>query len=126
MALRSAILRKPLGLEFRQKDLDSEYDSVHLVMMEGEGVIGCLVLKPLDDATYKMRQVAVDERYRGQSLGRKLVEASEQVCRRLGAECIVLHARMVAVDFYLKLDYHIDGDVFEEVGVKHYKMLKAL
>lgn len=126
MALRSAILRKPLGLEFRQEDLDSEYDSVHLVMIEGEEVIGCLVLKPLDDATYKMRQVAVDERYRGQSLGRQLVEASEQVCRRLGTKCIVLHARLVAVDFYLKLDYLIDGDVFEEVGVKHYKMMKAL
>jgi ribosomal protein S18 acetylase RimI-like enzyme len=73
-----------------------------------------------------MRQVAVDPQYRGQSLGRALVLASETLARSIGVDKLVLHAREVAVPFYLKLDYQIEGDRFVEVGVDHFKMSKAL
>ena len=124
--LRSAVLRKPLGLAFSPEDLAAEHDSIHLALFAGQEVIGCLVLKPVKPTTFKMRQVAVDPQYRGQSLGRALVLASETLARSIGVDKLVLHAREVAVPFYLKLDYQIEGDRFVEVGVDHFKMSKAL
>ena len=36
------------------------------------------------------------------------------------------HARKNALAFYKKLDYELVGDVFIEVGLEHYKLVKKL
>ena len=35
---------------------------------------------------------------------------------------IYLHAQIRTVDFYQKLSFEKDGEIFEEAGIKHYKM----
>ena len=35
---------------------------------------------------------------------------------------IYLHAQIQTVDFYQKLSFEKDGEIFEEAGIKHYKM----
>ena len=37
-----------------------------------------------------------------------------------------LHARENVHKFYFKLGYRIEGDLFEEVGIPHYKMVKDI
>jgi predicted GNAT family N-acyltransferase len=39
---------------------------------------------------------------------------------------IILNARKVALPFYLKSGYVIQGDEFEEVGIPHFKMSKIV
>jgi predicted GNAT family N-acyltransferase len=45
---------------------------------------------------------------------------------QLGFARMVLHARETAVPFYKVLEYNIVGDRFEEVGIPHFRMEKAL
>jgi predicted GNAT family N-acyltransferase len=44
----------------------------------------------------------------------------------LELNAVVLHARETAVSFYKKLGYTKEGNVFEEVGIPHWKMTKPL
>lgn len=124
--LRDDILRKPLGLVYSKNDLDTENDSFHLAIYREKELAGCLVLKPLPNKEIKMRQVAVKETMQGMGVGRKLVEFAEQFAREKGYYKMVLHARLVAMKFYQKLDYDVIGEEFEEVGIPHFKMEKAL
>lgn len=123
--LRREVLRRPLGLDFTDEELAAEEDSVHLAFLNGEDVLACLVLKPLDPKTLKMRQVAVRDGMQGKGLGRQLVETSEAWGRTNGYSRMTLHARDTAVPFYLALGYAVEGEPFEEVGIPHRAMSKT-
>ncbi len=127
ISLRDEILRKPLGMKYEKADLDAESDSFHLAYYDKEEMIGCLVLKPIIESNeLKMRQVAVKENQQGKGIGRKLVEFSEEFAKQKGFSKMTLHAREIAKDFYLALDYKIIGEQFEEVGIPHFKMEKLM
>ena len=126
VALRRDILRKPLGLEFSEAQLAQEEDSLHLACFEGEVLVGTLLLTPRPEGTLQMRQVAVHEAHQGRGLGQSLVAESELEARRRGCTTMVLHARLSAVPFYEKLGYARVGEGFEEVGLPHLGMKKAL
>jgi GNAT superfamily N-acetyltransferase len=104
IALRTKILRIPLGLEFDAKKLAEEYDSIHLgCYTPNLGLTACLVLEKIKNDIVKMRQVAVDTDFQGKGIGSILVTESERVVKELGFTKIVCHARESAVSFYFKI-----------------------
>lgn len=125
--LRDIILRRPLNLEFTAEQLASEYDSFHFAYMDEEyRMLGCLVMKPVDTDTVRMRQVAVDETFQQKGIGTSLVFFVEKWASDRGFKKIILHARDAAIPFYDKLNYLRKGKPFTEVGIEHYLMEKAL
>ena len=124
--LRYKVLREPLGLIYTAAQLAEEKDEIHLVATQNTKVLGVVVLKKLDNFVLIMRQVAVDSNLQKSGIGKKMVVFSVQYAVENGFNSIELHARDAAKDFYLKLDYHIVGDMFVEVGIPHYEMKKVL
>jgi predicted GNAT family N-acyltransferase len=126
VALRSAILRLPLGLSFSREELQSEASCLHLGGFLQAELIACLVLQPLDGKTMRMRQVAVKPELRGQGIGRMLVHASEAFAGERGLQQLTLHARESVVGFYERLGYGRIGACFVEVTLPHWAMSKTL
>lgn len=126
VALRSAILRRPLGLVFSPEQLAAERNDRHLACYLGERLAGCLILRGLDRERVQMRQVAVQEDLQGRGIGRVLVQEAETVAQSLGFSTMVLHARKSAVAFYEKLGYSRVGERFFEVTLPHWEMVKTL
>lgn len=127
VALRYEVLRKPLGLNYSPEQLAEEYDQIHLTAYDpGQKLLAYLNLTRKDEATFKMRQVAVAPEAQGKGVGASLVAESERLVARLGARQMTLHARETAVAFYLKQGYRIEGESFEEVGIPHRLMCKDL
>lgn len=127
LALRNDILRKPLNMVFETADIEKEWDSYHLVCYNTQNdMVGCLTLKPLEEGTIKMRQVAVKDAFQKTGIGTELVNESERFSIECGFNKIVLHARKEAVPFYRKLGYKTQGKQFKEVGIPHSKMYKSL
>ncbi len=125
VALRNAVLRKPLGLHFSAEELDAEKDSYHVACYRGERLVGCLVLLPQGEDV-RMRQVAVVAEWQGCGIGTAMVRYSEALAQKLGFRRMVLHAREAAVPFYEKLGYSKMGEGFEEVTIPHWAMVKPL
>lgn len=127
LALRDRILRQPLGLQFTEEQIASEWDSLHLGLYHISGILlGCLTLKPVAPGIWKMRQVAIEATWQGRGLGKQLVEYAENVLIHRRAERIELHARDTAVVFYQNLGYEVYGKPFKEVGIPHRAMKKDL
>lgn len=124
--LRYDQLREPLGLRFTREQLLAETDDIHIVYKNGSYVLACLVLTPIDEQRIKMRQVAVDEELKGQGVGSIMVQFAEAHAKDLGYKTMECNARLSAVPFYKKLGYHTVGDMFHEVTIPHYHMVKAL
>ena len=125
LALRDAVLSRPLGLKLGEQ-LGDESDEHHLGFFLNRQLVGVLILSARDPGEIKMRQVAVAEGFRGIGIGTRLVRYAEEYAERLGYEKIRLHSRKTAVGFYEKLGYRKVGTEFLEVGIPHYEMVKEL
>lgn len=127
VALRYKELRKPLGLQFTEAELQKDEHDVHLGLFdENKNILACLTLTNSGHGKLKVRQVATDSAQKGKGLGRKLSDAAETYAKQHGYHTMYCHARKVASPFYLKLGYKIVSDEFAEVGIPHYIMEKAL
>jgi len=125
--LRYEVLRKPLGLQYDPEVLALEYQDHHLcAYTEDHLLIGVLLMSEKENGNVKMRQFAVKPEYQGQGVGSALVAFAEKWARDRHFHRIELHARFMAVPFYLKQNYMIEGEEFIEVTILHRFMYKDL
>lgn len=127
--LRHRILRVPIGLRFTKEDRKKDESDILLgaFLPDGNRLVGCCILSEKENRIVQLRQMAVDDPYQRKGFGEQLVGYAEQVAEdELQSDVIVLHARQSAMDFYKRLGYDIDGDVFIEVGIPHVEMKKIM
>lgn len=126
VAFRDEHLRRPLGLATSIADLGGEDAQIHIVAIDGDAVVGTVVLKPLTDDRVKLRQMAIAPDRRGTGLGRRVVRSAEAAAAARGFRTVEMSARVSARAFYERLGYRAVGDEFLEVTVPHVTMVKRL
>jgi N-acetylglutamate synthase-like GNAT family acetyltransferase len=124
--LRKEILRKPLGLDFSEADLENEKNDTLIAAFDDDEMVGCCMLCKETDEKIKLRQMAVHEVVQGKGLGAAILNFAENIARDKGYKTLFMHARESAVGFYEKLGYKINSDVFNEVNIPHFVMEKSL
>jgi len=104
-----------------------EYDlgATHLVALRGDEVIGTLRIVASGE-TAKIGRVAVRAAARRSGIGSRLMDRAAAIALDRGFQDIVLHAQLATVEFYRRLGYREQGDVFEEAGIPHLCMRKTL
>jgi len=125
VALRDEVLRKPLGMSLYDENLEAEEYDFHVGAFLNNSLVGVMILTRLNNDDVKMRQVAVDEQFRGQRVGTQMVYYAENYAKSMGYRNLLLNARNTAVAFYEKLGYEKFGESFLEVNIPHYKMRKV-
>ena len=126
LALRDAILRKPLGLHFDSDELENEKKNLHIAAFEDDQMLGCCMLVQENDETVRLRQMAVMNDLQGKGIGRALMQFAENLARDRGYKKISMHARKNAAGFYEKMGYKKVGEEFTEITIPHYVMEKEL
>ena len=74
----------------------------------------------------KIERVAVDGSMRGFGLGRRVMDAIEDLARRRDQSVALLAAQVPVLVFYEKIGYVAEGDVFLDAGIEHRWMRKPL
>ena len=126
LKLRDEILRKPLGLNFSQEELEKEKNNMHMAAYEDDEMLGCCMLVEEDPETVRLRQMAVVNDVQGKGIGRALMQFAENLARDRNYKRITMHARKNAVGFYEKMGYKKLGDEFMEITIPHVVMEKEL
>lgn len=126
LAVRTDVLRTPIGMVLREKDVATDDKEFHIAAFDGERMIGCVLLRPLTHDHIKLRQMAVVDGYQGQGIGAKLVQFAEQFAAQKGFKTVETSARKTAQGFYEKLGYAVVGEPFMEVDLHTIKMTKSL
>ena len=124
IALRTRVLRAPLGLHFTPEQLAAEAHQQRLAAVVDGTIAACILLAPLDRMVMKFRQMAVDPAHQGKGLGMTLLNYAEAVTRSNHYTRIELHARETAIGFYEQAGYQCIGEPFMEVTIPHRKMVK--
>jgi predicted N-acetyltransferase YhbS len=126
LELRYQVLREPLGHSRSAVIFPFEQESLHLVALDGTGVVGCVLFHPDKPASGRLFQMAVAATRQRQGLGQKMVRTLEAELRQRGTREVHLHARENVVPFYERLGYAVFGEPFVEVSVPHRHMRRIL
>lgn len=127
VALRTRVLRDPLGLSYSAAHLEEERTQVHLALRIDGALAGTLLLlRPDRSGAATLRQMAVAPAWSGQGFGRRLVLHGEGILHEAGARVVRLSARQTAIGFYERLGYKAEGPFYREVTLPHRLMRKTL
>ncbi|MGI0486959.1 GNAT family N-acetyltransferase [Pantanalinema rosaneae CENA516] len=110
------------ALEFDGLDDQSE----HLLAVQDGQAIGTARIRYLNPQVAKLERVAVLAIARGQGIGKKLVETALAILSERQVREVCIHSQVAVRDFYDKLGFAPQGEIFEEAGIPHVKMGKDL
>lgn len=126
--LRFEVLRKPWGQDENTVRDEWEDQSLHVLMIDGDGnAIATGRLQFNSDKEGQIRSMAVSESFRGQGIGSKILKFLEVKAKENNFTKIVLDARDLAVNFYIKNGYTINGPSYTLFDViPHFHMIKNI
>jgi len=108
-------------------ELDAEdAHAFHALATIDGAVVGCGRYVAHNDEEVKIGRMAVLPEFRGTGVGREILRYLMDTARARGFRRAVLHAQLTAEGFYLGQGYQPVGEVFEEAGIAHRKMVSLL
>lgn len=104
----------PVDMEWDEWDADA----AHFLALTGNQPVGVARLLPVG----KIGRLAVLPEWRGQGIGRDLMQLALDTARQRGLAEITIHAQVSVTEFYRKLGFSGHGEVFKEAGIPHREM----
>jgi ribosomal protein S18 acetylase RimI-like enzyme len=122
--LRFQLLYQPFGF-FELEELPTEESSLHLVALKDHKVIGCVLFHPEGD-TGRMHQLAVSADHQARGIGTQLVQVLEERLKDDGYQSLYKEVRLPVIEFFEKIGYRPEGELYERSGLDHRRMRKDL
>ena len=125
--LRMAVFVQEQGIDPAIELDEHDATAVHAVAYNrlGQAVAtGRLLYAAPGDA--RIGRMAVDRVVRGQRWGRMVLDALVQAAQARGDAEVTLHAQRSAEGFYRRAGFELQGEPFEEAGIPHITMRRAL
>ena len=110
--------------ELELDDLDQE--ALHMVVKDGERVIGTARVLFLTANQAKIERMAILKPFRRRGIGRGIISFLNEELRNKQVEQVVLHVQYAVVAFYKSCGFEESGLPFQEAGIKHIKMERQL
>jgi len=124
-AIRRRVFIEEQGIdEALERDAD-DLRAIHVLALRDGQAVGCGRMM-LSAAGAKIGRMAVLPDLRGHGIGRMVLDYLVAAARQYGARLAYLHAQVPVEGFYLKGGFRPVGDVFEEAGIPHRKMVLPL
>jgi YbgC/YbaW family acyl-CoA thioester hydrolase len=125
-------VRRSVFIEEQRIPKELEWDAhdesaVHAVARNRLGqVIATGRLVPGEPGQGRIGRMAVHRVLRGGGHGAAVLRALEEAAKARGDREVALHAQRSAEAFYRRLGYEVHGEPFEEAGIAHIEMRRAL
>ena len=127
--LRNKILRPGFPPSVVVYDCDSDQTCFHIAAKKNNKIIGSATFYEIPHEScqgkivYRLRGMAVDFNYQKKGIGKKILRFAFQELKKRNVNFLWCNARLVAVNFYKKLNFKVYGEEFniEHIG-PHYVM----
>jgi predicted GNAT family N-acyltransferase len=120
--IRFAVFVEEQGVPPEIEIDDRDADCIHAIARVEGRAVGTGRLLP--DA--HVGRMAVLREYRGSGVGSRLLQSLVDAARRRGDREIILSAQVHAMPFYARHGFSAMGGVYEEAGIPHQDMRRAL
>ena len=125
--IRHAVFVQEQGIPAELEWDAADANAVHAVAYNRFGMaLGTGRLLEHAPGVAKIGRMAVLSTLRGSAIGRALLEALVDAARQRGEHEVMLHAQHSAVGFYSRAGFTPRGEPFDEAGIAHLEMVRAL
>jgi len=124
LAIREAVFVIEQGVP-RDLEIDQfEDQSIHFIAYSAGAPAGAGRLR-VKDTFIKFERIATLKSYRGQGIGKVLMQEMERVATTKHQSLTpYMHAQLTAASFYEQLGWQRTGPIFAEAGIEHVAMVK--
>ena len=126
LALRYAVFCEEQGVPLADELDGRDGEATHLIALDGAAVVGTCRLLTEPGGTVRLGRLAVAAEARRRGIGAALLRAAEDEARAAGGRRIVLAAQTTARGLYAAEGYAERGEPFDDAGIQHVRMEKAL
>jgi len=127
LAVRMRVFCEEQGVP-AEEELDGlDEQALHLVAVLAESgeVVGTLRLLFAGE-TVKVGRVAVEREWRGRAIASRMLEVALEQARRRGSLQARLASQIEVVELYREAGFEVQSEVFQEAGIPHVWMGRAL
>ncbi len=100
--------------------------ALHALAYQDGQCVGTGRLVDLGNGQAQIGRMAVLPNFRGQGIGREILERLLLAATAEGVSSLILHAQLTAMPFYEKLGFVGQGSLYEEAGIPHRNMMLIL
>ena len=114
----------------KEQGFNDEFDIIdescfHLVFYENnKPVATCRYFQ--EKGIYYIGRVSVLKKFRGLNIGNRIMQFAENEIKKSGGKLIEVSAQVRIKDFYTKLGYVEQGEIYLDEFCEHIKMVKVL
>lgn len=101
-------------------------EALHIMVKDGERVIGSARVRLLADNQAKLERMAILNHYRRKGIGREMLLFLDAVWKDKQVQQVIIHAQLEVVPFYKLYGFDEFGLPFREAGIKHIEMHKRV
>jgi predicted GNAT family N-acyltransferase len=115
----------PRDIELDERDAHC----VHALAYEHGKAVGTGRLLPPEEnapAVAHIGRMAVLAEYRGRGIGSRILESLIDKARKRGEKQVALSAQVHAVEFYRSHGFQPMGEIYDDAGIPHRKMLQQI
>lgn len=96
----------------------------HLLLKDKNNVVGCSRIVPAHKKFEhpSIGRIAIDKKYRGKGLGKKIVQKSIQLLSKKNTETIIIEAQSYLQAFYESMGFEQISESYMVDGIPHIKM----
>jgi len=109
----------PEEMELDEFDLNAK----HALAYADSECIGTARLVTQPDNLGRIGRMAVLSKYRGQGVGKQLMETLLKASQSQEIKQVELHAQVSVIPFYEQFEFIAQGDVYDEAGIPHRDMI---
>lgn len=124
--LRMEVLLNPINIPVHYIDQEKEKGDILIAGYDEHKMIACCILTRISDDVVQLRQMAVSPFVQKGGVGKSLLQFAEKKALKNNFRSLMMHAREGVTGFYERCGYSQIEAPFEEVGIKHFKMIKQL
>ena len=105
-----------------------EYDplAAHALAYLDGRCIGTGRMVNLGSGKAQIGRMAVLAQFRGAGTGTQILEQLIGMAKSQGTQTITLHSQVIAIPFYEKLGFEVQGPIYDEAGIPHRNMILLL
>ena len=120
--IRLAVFVEEQGVarEIEMDEMDAQ--CIHALAFEDGAAVGTGRLLP----DGHIGRMAILKPWRGRGIGSAILHSLIDAARRRGDRRVMLSAQVQAVEFYRAHGFQPEGEVYEEAGIAHQGMIRAL
>ncbi len=112
--IRETVFSREQGYPESKLFDEKENSADFLALFEGGKAVGCGRFYKESENAYHIDNIALSDTIRGKGLGRRLIAALIDECKKNGAVRVTVGAKSEAVGFYEKCGFKVIGEKFKD------------